>query len=813
MLADPHETLEFQLIVDLVRRFAPSPLGALRLSQVVDSPRSRSADAAKADLELVGESIAWLRAVARADDRKVLPVPQFTGLRAVHEPVSRLSMEGVTLDAREIREILELLDSAQSIRSRLLGAPAERPGLHAMGIDLPDLAMLTDELSGKILPTDEISSLASTALSRVRRHIEKQKRVVEESLGKFVRRHARSGVLRDRYVTMRNGRTVVPVKAQWKSRVDGIVHGASTSGQTVFVEPIDTIVQNNRLVRLREDEHAEVLRILRSMSGRLRTRRREIATTLDVVAEAEYVFARARFAREFRCCLPRFCRPGRARVRIERGRHPLLQDLLQDDDRRPVPMDLHLRNGRRTMILSGPNAGGKTVVLKTVGLLAAMAQAGLPVPADSAEFPWFDGLLADIGDDQSISESHSTFSAHIAKLSAILGRVTSASLVLLDELGTATDPEDGGALAVAVVERLQEAECFLIVSTHLPELKMYGARTSGILSASMGYDDGSGSVTYRLHTGLPGRSAGLDMAEQYGMLPAVMRRARALRGRGGEQVAAYLAKLQQQARDHDELLQQARARARDLENEKKRIAAEAARRERKWRVEAEVRIEKLVRRLEKRFRESLRSSLAKIKATVSRKQARTLDRGAAQAVGRFREAAGREIAAALGERAAARASGPADDFVPGQRVRVLSMGVAGELVRRTERGRWLVQAGSVRLQVTADDLEPEAEGPVGPTRLPDGVRLRMARDMEEAPSEINVIGKSADEALMKVDRFLDRAVLANKSRLRVIHGFGKDILRRELWRMLAQHVHVSRYYQADQQEGGAGATIVEVGGS
>lgn len=811
MLSDPHRALEFEKVADLLRRYAPSPLGASRLDRLLQDPRLETAQAAERELAMVGEAVAWLRDAERRDRRNLPAPPRFSGIEDVREPVSRLSMDGVTLEPAEIRAVLGLLESAEATRSTLLEVRRGRPLLGAEGERMPDLRGLVAELAGKILPNDEISSLASSALSRIRRRIEKQRQQVEASLQRFVRRHARSGVLRDEYVTMRNGRTVVPVKAQWKGRVDGIVHGASASGQTVFVEPLDTIVQNNRLVRLHEDEQAEMLRILRRMSGQLREERAAIRATIETVADLEYVFARARFATDFGCCLPRFGASGAERLILEEARHPLLQDLLAERRRRPVPMSVRLETERRTLIVSGPNAGGKTVVLKTVGLLAAMAQAGVPVPASDAEFPWFDRILADIGDDQSISESLSTFSAHVSKLRSILERASRRTLVVLDELGTATDPEDGGALAVAVVERLGEAGGFTVVSTHLPELKMYGSRAAGVVSASMGFDPATMGVTYRLQAGLPGQSAGLDMAERYGMPATVVRRARELKGRAGEHEAAYLAGLRRQASRYEQLLDEARRAERARERRAEKMERDAAERDRESRAALEQRVEQLVNRLERRYQASLRSALRKLRAGAGGGRGKDKQE-LARAVSGFRRAMSREVSAALGPGSAGLVPAAGEEYEVGDSVRVASMGVTGQVVRRIGPGRWEVRAGWMKTQVSAADLSP-ADGPQAPrASLPAGVRLNAAGDPSELPSEVNVMGSSAEEALAEVDKFLDRAVVAGRTRVRVVHGMGKDILRRRLWQMFARHVHVSKYYQAEQHEGGAGATIVELGG-
>ena len=811
MLGDPYEALEFDKVIGLLRQHVSSPLGMAKLDEILGSPRLPSADIADIELATVAEAMHWLTDADRADARSEQPVPTFNGISDIREPLGRLVLEGAVLDAPEIRSVLVLLETSQRTREALPRDSEQRPLLRARGEDLPDFRLTLAALSGKILPNDEISSLASTALSKVRRRIERQRQVVEESLERFVRKHAQSGVLQDEYVTMRNGRTVVPVKAAWKNRVEGIVHGASSSGQTVFVEPLDTIVQNNRLVRLREDEHAEILRILREMSERLRSEREQIAFAAKAVGDLDYTFARARFWREFQCCQPRFRTGTETGIVLDEARHPLLQDLLSGMHRRPVPLSLQLGGGLRTLVVSGPNAGGKTVVLKTIGVLAAMAQAGIPVPAAEAEFPWFDGILADIGDAQSISECQSTFSAHVSKLSAIIAAAGAGTLAILDELGTATDPEDGGALAVAAVERLQSAGGFALVSTHLPDLKIYSARAQGVVSAAMGFDDATQSVTYRLQCGIPGQSAGLEMAERFGMPADVIRRARELRGHAGEEASRFLSDLRKRVGEYDELSRRARRKLRELAARERDLEQQAADHAEKLRKESAERIERLTRKLEQKFRDSLDAALNKLRTAASRTDRKT-ERRVAQSLGSYRRAVSGEVRAALGDESVPAGASVAS-FAPGDTVRLVSMGLSGEIVRELDGGRWEVQAGAMRLQASAEDLVASEETEAKPVRLPSGVRLETAPSAESLAAEINVIGMTADEALIDVDKFLDRAVLANRTRLRVVHGFGKDVLRRELWHMFARHVHVSKYYQAEQHEGGAGATIVEVGDS
>src|SRR6185369_716429 len=305
-----------------------------------------------------------------------------------------------------------------------------------------DFRGLLKEIDGKILPDGSVSDHASVALARVRRDIERQKKFIQESLERFLKAHREEGILQEEFVTIRNERFVVPLIAGQRRKLDGVIHGTSSSGHTLFVEPLETIDLNNELVRLSEEEAREVHRILLEMTDRLRGYSESIRQTLVVMAELELIFAKGRFAGEFDCVVPRFG----DRLFLKDARHPLLQDVLRRRHKSAVPISLELTKDGRTLLISGPNTGGKTVTLKTVGLLSLMAQAAIPVPAVEAEFPLFEQVLADIGDQQSIQENLSTFSAHMSNIREMALDVTPDSLVLLDELGAATDPEEGGAL-------------------------------------------------------------------------------------------------------------------------------------------------------------------------------------------------------------------------------------------------------------------------------------------------------------------------------------------------------------------------------
>ena len=357
---------------------------------------------------------------------------------------------------------------------------------------------------------------ASVALHRLRRDIERQQRQIQTSLERFLRTHRDDGTLQEEFITLRNDRFVVPVVAGQQRKVYGVIHGASGSGHTLFVEPLETIDLNNELVRLREEEQREVARILRELTELLRTNGPQIQALVEAIGRLDLLFAKAEFASDFDCVIPRFS-PDKdggwcSRTRVIR----CSRTCCGGRRNRFVPISLALDEKQRTLLISGPNTGGKTVSMKTVGLLALMAQAALPVPAAEAEFPLFEQVLAEIGDQQSIQESLSSFSGHIARVREMLETVTPQSLVLLDELGRATDPEEGGPLGVAILESFRAHGAFTFASTHLLALKIFGATTEGVVNASMGFDEKTLEPTYVLQLGAPGKSAGLRNREPPG---------------------------------------------------------------------------------------------------------------------------------------------------------------------------------------------------------------------------------------------------------------------------------------------------------
>jgi DNA mismatch repair protein MutS2 len=779
--------LEFEILRALLARYVRSALGRIELEQVEPSSDRALIEEALADTE---EAISFVRTSSQpqpASRGSAIRV-RFDDIADLGPTLARLRIEGATLDAAEIYELSRLLDLAADARSALLSASEKFPRLASHASKIADLRELPQDLRGKILPDGTLADTASVALARLRRDYEKQRHLIQDSLERFLRAHREDGTLQEDFVTIRNDRFVVPVVSGRERRVEGVIHGASGSGQTLFVEPLETINLNNELVHLHEEEMREVHRILREFTGRLRQHAAEIAATAAALAKLELLFAKAAFALDFNCVVPRLSPDHARKLVLSRARHPLLEDILRAKRKSVVPVSLSLDQSERTLLISGPNTGGKTVALKTVGLLALMTHAGLPVPALEAEFPLFDQVLADIGDHQSLQESLSSFSSHILSISKMLEDVTSDSLVLVDELGRATDPEEGGALGVAVLEAFQNAGAFTLASTHLMAMKVYGASTKGVRNGSMGFDDATLEPTYELRLGAPGKSAGLDIASRLGLDPHLIAVARSRMTNVERDVSRFLAEL------HD--------RIDVLERERGELTARAS--------ALEAREKSLEQTWEKRY-------AAKIRELEQRASELTtqFEQRAQQTIGELSQKAHVKVAKAKREfKEAVEALAPQSPSAPprlkiepGARVRLKGIRQPAS-VRRILPGDVIeVDAGFLKMQVSLSDVE-EVLAPAD--RPKQSVTFHQGPSWDGGYREINIVGQRAEQAVEHVDKMLDSAALAQVERIRIIHGHGMGILKKAVADLLKQNPHVEKFYLASPEEGGSGATIVEL---
>jgi DNA mismatch repair protein MutS2 len=794
------DLLEFESLRQLVGRFVRSQLGRHELENLAPHSDREQLESTLAD---VAEALVYLRATQESQPatRGAAIRVRFDSIPDIRTTLPMLRIEGAGLEATQILDLTRLLEQAGEIRAVLNMAAARYPRLGARAAAIFDPRSMLRDLAGKILPDGTLADDASVALHRLRRDIERQQKQIQISLERFLRAHHDDGTLQEDFITLRNDRFVVPVVAGQQRKVNGVIHGASGSGHTLFVEPLETIDLNNELVRLREEEQRETLRILRELTELLRSNAPQIQAAVDAIGELELLFAKAEFALDFGCTIPRFSSDSTRRLVLKKARHPLLEDVLRRQRKPVVPITLELDEAYRTLLISGPNTGGKTVSMKTVGLLVVMAHAGLPVPAEDAEFPVFEQVLADIGDQQSIQESLSSFSAHIAHVGEMLQSVTRASLVLLDELGRATDPEEGGALGVSILETFRANGAFTLASTHLVALKIYGATTDGVINASMGFDEQTLQPTYLLRLGAPGKSAGLEIASRLGLPAELIERARERMSTHERDIASFLGELHQRLDQVTQAEQDFRRQQQSLEAREQSLATEWERRETAKLKEVDQRLASAVAGFEAQAQETIQKILA------SSEQRKAVEQAERRLAKTRRELEQQARTAVFGETPAAN---PGFTIEEGDRVRLKGVREPARVRRKMAGGLLEVDAGLMKMQVSIDDVEEVLPAMPQGARLPKNVSYEPGPTWDVSYREINVIGKRAEEARDLVDKFLDSATMASVDRVRIVHGHGMGILRKVIAELLTTNPHVEKFYPASPSEGGTGATVVEL---
>ncbi|MDQ2832555.1 MAG: Smr/MutS family protein [Acidobacteriota bacterium] len=761
---------------------------------------------------------------------------EFRGLFDPTTLLEKARIEGAALESTEIRDLLTVVERVAAWRTLVglgesgpsstaryePGARYDWPAITALSQPLldHDLAPLLRLLRGKIEPDGSLNDDASPELRRIRRAMERQHRAIEESLRRSLRGLSEGGSTQEDLITIRGDRFVIPVKVEFKRRVPGVIHGSSSSGQTVFVEPLDTIEQNNELVRLLDEEQAEIHRILVAMTHALGQQTTAIHLGVCILAEVESHAARARFAEALACVRPVFSH----NLLLTSARHPLLELRMRAAHREagdqgpppfPVPLTIVLPEGTKQIIISGPNTGGKTVSLKTLGLLALMAQAGIPVPAEEATLPLFRGVHADIGDAQSIERNLSSFSAHVVNLDRIAREATADSLVLLDELGSATDPEEGAALAVAIASHFLTLDAWTCITTHLTSLKVYAANHPGVLNAAVGFDQQTLTPTYELRLGVPGASAGLNIAERLGLSKQIIDAARAQMTTQTADIGAFLDQLHHQltaAAGERENMQQ---RERELSREKARLEVEGRIEQKARTRELEAKLHSLLEDFTYQLRETVKTIDDK---KVAQKIARDSDRRMATLRREFSEQFNSTVVAHNSR--ADKDDPAAQPHLPkgikvGDLVKLKSLGRQARVDRLIDPKNFEVSVGPMKMRAGIEDIAAvesvKVVTPLEAARRRGGVTIATAHDdTDYMSSEINVIGRTADEAQTEVERFLDRAFLAGLPRIRIVHGTGMGVLRRTLREYLRGHPHVTTVTEPPQNQGGQGATEVEL---
>jgi DNA mismatch repair protein MutS2 len=825
------QVLEFDLLRDLLGGYAASDLGRAKIMALAPS----------ADLAWI-ENQQQLTSEIR-EFRHTGANFNFGGLTDISRLLEKSRIAGVALEPLEIVSVIGLVDRAAEWRQIAInppqGAKREWTAVRQLSFAIVDFSEFLRGVRNKILPDGTLDDRASPPLASIRREIEKQRRAIQDSLRGYLRRLSEGGAAQEDLITIRGERFVVPVKAEQKRRVSGVVHGASSSGQTIYVEPMETIEQNNELVRLLEDEQAEARRILLEMTAKIGEQSNEIAAAVETLAELELQFAKAGFAEEYECVMPVLSEGVRGRMPLENqflggatgipapaveqgrlavlilqdARHPLLERTLKSQHGQIVPISFELEGERRELVITGPNTGGKTVTLKTAGLLGLMAQSGIPVPAARMEAPVFDAVLADIGDYQSIEQNLSTFSAHVTNIDLISRTATANSLVLLDELGSATDPEEGAALAVAIAEYFLRLGCFTLISTHHTSLKVFGANTAGVLNAAVGYDASTLKPTYDLKTGMPGASAGINIAQRLGLNAAIVQSARSRLSSQSRDVAQFLDRLHAETREAEGERLRLRNKEAELGRERTRLETEGRREQQARARELEKKLESLMRDFEYHAREA-------VNAIQDRAAAQKLSKDAERRIAKLR----REFREQFDSAVVAHISG-ADRGDPnaqpklvqrvseGDFVKLKSVGRNAKIARKLDDHHFEVEVGPMKMRIPSEDIAEvvtrASESPVKAARAR-GVSVLLSREDESVPSEINVIGHNVDDATREVEKFVDRAFLAGLPRVRVVHGSGMGILRKALREFLQKHPHVESIAEPPQNEGGGGATVAEL---
>ena len=827
------ETLEYAKLLELVSRHAQTPMGVERFADLRPiEARAELDDALKAIAETIHlneeKQITW----------------SFSGLEDPTAAVAILRIKNTALEPNLLLEISRTCTQALFARSAIQPEKDSAPTLWQIVENIPPTLLgAIDQINKKLLPGGEIDDSASPELAKLRREINAQRSRLTKSLEAAMR--AAGTAIQDEIVTMRNDRFVIPVKTDFRGKVTGVAHGFSSSGSTVFVEPLEAIEANNELQNLKGKEEREIARILFSLTESLREQLPAIEMAVDAVAELDFIKAKVEFARKFRAVVPLIA--DNETLDLVDARHPLLEENLKrgsvppavagGDFRTPrdatsasskappaiaggtdiVPSSFSLTRVNAIMIISGANAGGKTVVLKTAGLLSLMAISGLPVPAKEAKVPFYRSVLADIGDHQSLSANLSTFSSHMSNIASMIRECRPPSLVLLDEAGTGTDPEEGSALGVAIVDHFRNKGAHVIASTHYRGLKIYAANDENIINASVEFDEKTLQPTYKLLLGLAGASSGIEIARRFGIDQQVIDAARENLDVSAQEAEQYLRKLQNETKIATDLRIA-------LEEEREAVAmkyagleVEAVKKEKARQKEFESQLAATIDDFDRQSKafiktledKALRNRLEKERLSRKAEMNRAVLRRSeppASAGGKSRDSYGRS-----GQTNAPPAHASGSDFAVGSKV-ITSFGNIGT-IERLDKEVAEILVGGMRLREKIADLrpagEPEVQSPKSKAPIAQ-TTWDLGLETLDQISELNLIGKTPAYAEYDLDRFIDEAYMARTPRVRIIHGFGTGALKNYVHHFLKTSDLVERHEFAPSSQGGNGATIAEL---
>jgi DNA mismatch repair protein MutS2 len=797
MNAGTLRALEWDSIVETVTGLALTPLGAAQLAEL--APQTDPHRVTQL-LNTTAEGVKYL------DANPAFSLNAPADLDAV---LAALAVEGRALEPLRLLAFAEFLDSVGQTCATIRRVSGPFPTLKSLADACGSFKNQIAETRSKIDPSGEVQDNASPELSRVRTNLRKQRSRLRSTLESYLRGKDTSRYLQDQVVSDRDGRYVLVVKAEHRTAIPGIIHGSSGSGASLYLEPLSTVETNNEIVALEQQEREEVQRILRQLTDGFRSRPIELRQTLDVSTELDVIQAKVRFSQQISGSAPVLSTDGRLELRA--ARHPLLKN--------PVPVDILLIPPTSVLLITGPNTGGKTVALKTAGLTALMAQAGLFVPAAEARLPVFRAIFADIGDEQSIAASLSTFSWHITNIAGMDRSLVLPGLVLLDEIGAGTDPLEGGALGVAIIDHFRARGAIVISTTHYDALKTYAATTAGVSAAAFGFTPDTFEPTYQIQYGSPGRSLALEMAGRLGLNASIVDNARRNLSEREAQLADHLAKVDADLRalDHE----------RRLVRREREALGEADQRARTREETLRQREETFRQRLNEKLDERLRDARAEIDAVVGnlKKQAAAMAAEATRSLsnppstgdtGRLRGEA-RAAVDALVEKFRKEPSVPPPVPEPapgrsasvGDRVLMDALGLEGIVVNVHDREAEVEVRGK---RFRAHMAELRVLGGAVEKPEPAVVRVNVQLQPREgiSTSELMLVGNTVEQALDRLEKFLDESLLSEQRTIRLIHGFGTGRLKEAVVEYLHKHPLITHVRTATPQEGGGGVTIAEL---
>lgn len=723
----------------------------------------------------------------------------FGGIRDIRAAVHRARIGGM-LNPAELLDIAMTSQGGRRLR-RFLEATNEDYGIPLL-IDfiepMTDHKELEDRIRGCVDENAQVMDTASPDLLKIRQELRSSESKARERLEQMVRTPSIQKMLQDNLVTIRGDRYVIPVKQEYRGHFGGMIHDQSASGATLFIEPEAVVQLNNRVRELKLKEEAEIEKILRMLSALVADSADTLLVNVESLAELDFIFAKAGLAREMKATLPLL--NDRGFIKLKRGRHPLIPA------EKVVPLDVELGNRYSTIIVTGPNTGGKTVSLKTIGLLSLMAMAGLFVPAEEgSQLCVFDAIYADIGDEQSIEQNLSTFSSHMTNIIRILKEMTPKSLVLLDELGAGTDPAEGSALAISILEHMHRMGCRIVATTHYSELKAYAFDRQGVINASMEFDVQTLRPTYRLLVGVPGRSNAFAIAERLGLAKTIIDHARGQVGEEDQRVESMIATLEENRLQAEAERESAERNRREVETLREQLAAERRR--------FEEQKDRLFERAEREAQEAVAKARREADEIIT--ELRRIQREEAGGVKdhKLSELKRRMNDAAPELRSKSKAGTPrkkADRVEPGDEVLVTNLGQRGHVVEVVSETEVTVQLGILKMKVNKADLELVKQASAQKKPQQQGTSsLKRTRD-ENAKMELDLRGANVEEAIIEVDRFLDESYLANFGQVFIIHGKGTGVLRTGIQEFLRKHKHVKSFRMGAYNEGGAGVTVAEL---